>query len=913
MAARGARSRKVLDKELVKKEKKDTQIRSPFDAWTLSSEGSKRTNSAAVKQSSTSGVKNSRVSIQSSRPSSPSGFSAISHGSHKTDGTKKYAAKGKETAAPRGRGGGVPNKAPPSSNRAPSVVSRELPRRRGDSTGGDGRWPGAQIWYGNSITPQPYRGLDNDMDMWMENGDCYIFFTEESMGDNPRPSLRVHTRRLKKARSTLLNNLLKYSAINKDEDQITPVSPGAGYSSVASRHTTISSTLSAGTDSLQSDDFSQRNPNMWTPRSYSRSPVRGGLRDGLPSLNEPAYSPIGSDGGSSTGRSVKEIEVTHEVWFPAPAFLKTPQAKRRHHLAQRNFIALLYNKPLVGHDFFEMLVELESVIKTFYELDRSQSHKGVQYIVHYLTDRHLDDVRNNWRMALGLLAWSEQDSVRWQAGYMEAFVHCAGMLTPRICESAEFKRLSTVTRYNLNNASTLLKLRVVEAEERLAAFELHEIFPPPKTKNPAGTTHQRSFNAFRDFLIDFYSSTYGSWPPPRQKNGHWLTRDLVIQMQQDFGSAYDFLVDRDVCWEEREERSSRKWQMVTTRPEPDFLAIETAELPLTDMLLSFDNKHSYKHIPHPYPLLPKGAAASAASQPEKKKNIFSAFRKEKPAPQSTKDWKEKLQAAVIYSDASNIHRLGTSFASNDLIDALEKYEKSAQLKAISPQDARIGRWILIYGVLQTLSTLSVDAEGLRFSDSVSYLLCPSLKKCPPWDSLFPQTVWEADQTKSYCWLAPMRWEGLIPPTRALESKLRGLSLPLPPVELDATGNAKRDRNNPNPYSNHNSHLNLHLNTGIHSTASSDYLEVRSPDREYERERERSIERRGMEKKLLDERRMIARYNGRTLPPVPDVPVRSPKRIDDDRRERELEDKERDKVFRGEQGTSWVEEGAIRFV
>lgn len=76
---------------------------------------------------------------------------------------------------------------------------------------------------------------------------------------------------------------------------------------------------------------------------------------------------------------------------------------------------------------------------------------------------------------------------------------------------------------------------------------------------------------------------------------------------------------------------------------------------------------------------------------------------------------------------------------------------------MTPQDARLGRWILLYGLLQVLSTLSVDTLGLKYKEGVDYFVSPSLKKCPPWGSSTRSAMTEASQTESYCWRAPDRW------------------------------------------------------------------------------------------------------------------------------------------------------------
>lgn len=112
------------------------------------------------------------------------------------------------------------------------------------------------------------------------------------------------------------------------------------------------------------------------------------------------------------------------------------------------------------------------------------------------------------------------------------------------------------------------------------------------------------------------------------------------------------------------------------------------------------------------------------------------------------------RVALAYTESSNIDALGSSEASN-LIDAFSRFEKSDCVGEVDPQTARRGRWVLIYGILQTLAAVSVDAPGVKYSDGVGYHLCARIKK-PSWsreEGLFL----DAKHEMSHCWLAPQRW------------------------------------------------------------------------------------------------------------------------------------------------------------
>jgi hypothetical protein len=110
-------------------------------------------------------------------------------------------------------------------------------------------------------------------------------------------------------------------------------------------------------------------------------------------------------------------------------------------------------------------------------------------------------------------------------------------------------------------------------------------------------------------------------------------------------------------------------------------------------------------------------------------------------------------------------------AENKLVDAFLVHEKSFSMNSLSPVDARLGRWIMIYSVLQILATLSVDIDGLRYPAKTAYYTNPPLSGLPPWqhrqnaggggagpaETYRTALMREADVRRSYCWLAPARW------------------------------------------------------------------------------------------------------------------------------------------------------------
>jgi hypothetical protein len=117
-----------------------------------------------------------------------------------------------------------------------------------------------------------------------------------------------------------------------------------------------------------------------------------------------------------------------------------------------------------------------------------------------------------------------------------------------------------------------------------------------------------------------------------------------------------------------------------------------------------------------------------------------------------------------------------------LIDKFEQFEMTTDLKQTTPREARLGRWVLIYGILQALSTLSVDVQTLKHTDGVRYFLCTDLKRCPEWVTNGQTERLEASQKRSWCW--QRSWDPA--PTQTA------------PIELEASPTYDRAHTPPDP-------------------------------------------------------------------------------------------------------------------
>jgi hypothetical protein len=614
----------------------------------------------------------------------------------------------------------------------------------------------------------------------MADGNCLIFFAEETSDEDPKPMCRIHSQVLEQARSIFMINLLRYGEIVLDEDEAASNSQRSTLNTTSSGTWPLSEKLLGSLDEFLNDDSTL---NSFTGRNNNRA---------SPLISEDEATLIGQQ--HSLSQRATPGDITHEIWFRAPSHITRPDIQRRHHMATRNYLALLYGMPLVGNDYFEMLSDLQNVMDTYYELnDPLERWNSAQVIIQYLITRQLDDVRGNLSAALGLMAWAEQPTVRWESGYFEGFVHASGMMSPRTVEMREFKVLSQVSRHKLQNAYNALQLRLMEAEDRLKKFDFAELWYAEGAES--GHPAQRSYDEFRNFLHTFYVTVYGNWPPKEvDHTGRWLSRVVVDRLQTDLGALYDYIVDRDVEWDVSEERHTRKWEMVSKgsyRVNGSFRA-DFPGLPITNMLVGFDTSMRYEHIPHPFPLLPSNS--SGTKERSIKKSLFGKKLSSKKM-SNVAGPKEQFQMALAFTAATNVDRLGTSFKGmtsgftqyvgktnldiieNKVLDTFQHHEKSFPPSVLNPSDARLGRWVLIYSVLQVISTLSVDVIGMKYSSKIRYFASPSLSGLPPWQrgnggstspslsasdaasstSAVNALMREATQKMSYCWLAPSRW------------------------------------------------------------------------------------------------------------------------------------------------------------
>ncbi|KAI0018610.1 hypothetical protein F4780DRAFT_515758 [Xylariomycetidae sp. FL0641] len=650
-----------------------------------------------------------------------------------------------------------PMMSPPPSSKLPPIPSPSttLPVKR---------------WVGAGKPVQRWNKLRKDPELWDPNGDVLVFFGSKGQLQRPNPSFRLSSHIIEATESRFLIALLREGSTEDDCDYEydAHISPSPVGAPPMLRHGSHLSPSDIGPPGHPRPTYLHGHGyghGYGYDQGYGHA--RGGHGQPTPPISE------------DTSLADADGQISYEMYFPTPPNLTRIEA-HRHAITTRNVFALLYHASLVGLSLYQALSDL----LTRLEMYMPPEADNVGTVLNYLSARGIDDARNDVETAVSMLAWSESPEVRWEEGWREAFLHCVGMYS-RLEPCADYKSLTPITRAFLERACLEVQLRVQAAEDRLADFSYDDIWSAATstsssssspatvaattTAAPSMRTARGSADRLKQFFVNYYTRTYGNWPPPSPDTAAttsegeqmWLTRTMAKKLQKDFGALYDYLVNRDVVWDESETRSSRKWMMVSVSGNKSFHA-DTIDLPLTDMLIEFDNRMRFPHIPHPYPLVPESippvTSPHSTLPPNSSRRDRDKTSKDRPARSGTDDRMLDRRVQLAYTEATNIYILGSDFAHSDLIEEFVKFEKTDQIGSIDPFCARRGRWVLIYCILQTLASVSVDSPNVRYKENVTYHLSPRLKgtKTPPWKGVSSPTL-EASHELSHCWLVPRTW------------------------------------------------------------------------------------------------------------------------------------------------------------
>lgn len=523
-------------------------------------------------------------------------------------------------------------------------------------------------------------------------------------------------------------------------------------------------------------------------------------RDGMPSRDEPS--------ARGTGTASKEIRlyvadastmIRRPVpGQPIPPTNAQPALDAERLVALRNLFAFLTGQPLVatpGHPtLFTTFLQVALLLKEFEFSNHDGSSFGERAelsLAFYRGQLKLEDVRNSREKTLEAIILGEQ--MRCWDLYHEAFVHLVGKyMAVMDTRSPLIERISPATRQKLERAHIDLVNRQDGVNTRLESFDFPALFAGIAASSASeyrGVRFARWRSAFlrmRSFVLGYYKATMGSWPPraSSKKNSFTesgLNRLVLRQLYSDLCALYDLLVDRSALTPRIADGGSQSRSAGAASGESDGEKdddVQGRTLKALRTLLDESDHASppvLPPIPFDVPKMPTPASILARydNLSAKEQSRFERHIKD-----------HELQLILHKSYNFDTDKLELPF----LTEFKEFEHKEAKGKtAADLVDQRIGTWIFLYVVIQSLPMLAVDAPGVRYSEGVEYFLCEPPMGRPAWvedRGSGVRKVWyevaggadggsrtivelpadavmysvEAIYQRSHCWAAARLWE-----------------------------------------------------------------------------------------------------------------------------------------------------------
>ena len=408
----------------------------------------------------------------------------------------------------------------------------------------------------------------------------------------------------------------------------------------------------------------------------------------------------------------------------------------------------------------------------------------------YITDLQLDDVRSSREKTMEAIVLGERMKC-WQL-YNEGYVHGVGKWDDLVGKGGPiFNCITEVTRKRMEKSSMDLYNRIKGMEFRLQDFDIPSLFAGIGASSASNKIvnfkgWKNSFLGMRKYTMGIYKQRYGSWPPKAasKKNDFdegGLNRMVVQELYQDFCDLYDMLVDR----------TSLTTRSLDPTAHDEILSHDPAIHHLRKLLSEFDRSTPPVQPPMPYdiPMVPD------LSNTRRDFDKLALRKQLKEKSKTIKD--DEINMALMQSYNRDAVKV-TPF-----LESFMAFERSTgHGKSIDELiDLRIGQWIFLYVVLQSLPMVALDAPGLRWTQGVEYFLCEIPKGQPPWskEEAAPKAYYRiaggsgvvslpADVVdhgvegifhRSHCWQASAAWSGqselALPPSATMNSHHRHAS------------------------------------------------------------------------------------------------------------------------------------------
>jgi hypothetical protein len=425
------------------------------------------------------------------------------------------------------------------------------------------------------------------------------------------------------------------------------------------------------------------------------------------------------------------------IWLPLALSDETgknlTQNDIRNLVSVRNLFAFLAGQSLVATPAHPNLFDIFSQISKHLLEFKFSNMDGSTFgetpdgsFTSYLHELGILDMRNNCEKVIeGLLLGEKMRSV---VLWNESFVHAVGMYEDlqRLCPE-KYRQLSHVAVQRLERANMDLEKRKSRIGERLSDFDFPSVFSGitnSKTAEERETANfeqwKSAFLATRRFYLQYLKTKYRSWPPKKTKNTltiPGLNRRVLQSLSADLATMYDLLVDR-------KHPSSRLKIFGKQFPSHPDRRIEA----LRKVLQEYDISGSpvYPTMPFDAPRLPRIAHTTVDD--------------------SAANSKKKIGKNELLTILGNSYNIDIRDSHNQFAQLWMGFEAkhTGGMTIDKIANFRLGAWLFMYCVLQSLPLLTVDAPCVQFTEGVEYFLCEPPRGRLHWSKESTQKDWFRD-------------------------------------------------------------------------------------------------------------------------------------------------------------------------
>nr|OQO09812.1 hypothetical protein B0A51_18540 [Rachicladosporium sp. CCFEE 5018]OQO24534.1 hypothetical protein B0A51_06783 [Rachicladosporium sp. CCFEE 5018] len=439
---------------------------------------------------------------------------------------------------------------------------------------------------------------------------------------------------------------------------------------------------------------SQRGPSLKIPFAAVQASRSSYLLDTCLTVKNDRPRAIDSDSSDSGYESPLQSSRRFELYLPASADLTRDQTYT-YHVTTRNYFAYLTGKQaLVGEKLGTALADLWDRVKAW-----EHGNDSTTKLLEFCEMQGYMHLAENTQYATAVLNLAERARLR--DLWVHAFVHCVGM-HDRLDWSPEFDSLSNVTKAMVKRASLEMDLHIARVIRAFGGFLEEALGAEHLGLSKASREH---LDRFRSFLHGHYLEQLGYFPPSTSDP---FDKDLWMNMYQDFHALYKYLVDVDSV--------------------DDMASVlnTSGGVCVFQNVRAFDLRHGYDPLPHPQPLLPQAEAPRRIIDAQRTLRTFKLGRSDA-APAA----KPKTTPKLALATATNI--LDERLMALPIIQDYQRFERQKLEDKVLPAEARKVRWLLIYGVLQMLISITRAPPEVKDVEAASYPLCVLTTGGPPWD------------------------------------------------------------------------------------------------------------------------------------------------------------------------------------